>query len=298
MAAGICILVHVIVMILLIRVWKRGYLKVNIVTLAPVCLIPLFGEILLLVLHALHSTGFRGQKGKELEMMRSDMVRSSIYRQDPDDGDNSVVPLEDVLILGDSRERRTAMLDVLMDSSGSSMSAIRRAKRSEDTEVVHYATTAMTEISKKYDLYLQRASLRYQHHPDSDEALDRYIYVLSRYLDDEMAEGELLEIQRHQYQVLLRERIRRKHERDDYADLAASLMDSGEYEEADRLITILERKWFHWERTLNIRLRFLFELQEGEKIRKLLLGLQKEKFIPEKIQEIMRFWLDQENRNG
>lgn len=290
MTAVVLLLLHVVSMGILVVLWKKRRLRVDLAALIAFAFLPGFGELALLMLHFLAASGWSGRKAGDLEVMRGDAVRQSVYHEREDDSDRSAVPLEDALILGDSTARRSAMMDMLMEDSGGSMPAIRRAKKSEDTEVVHYATTAMTDISRKYDLRLQRASVRYQNHPESDEALDRYIYILGQYLEDGIAEGELLKIQREQYQNLLAERIRRKKMKEDYADLAASLMDSGDMRDADRVIGEMEGKWLRWERTLDLRLRYYYETGQGGEIQKLLDRVNHDTWVPESVGEIIRFW--------
>lgn len=290
MTAVILLLLHVFCMAIFVLLWKKHRLRVDLVALIAFAFLPGIGELALLMLHCLTALGWSGRRAGDLEVMRGDTVRESVYHEREDDEGRSAVPLEDALILGDSTARRSAMMDMLMEDSGGSMPAIRRAKRSEDTEVVHYATTAMTDISRKYDLRLQRASVRYQNHPESDAALDRYIYILGQYLEDGIAEGELLKIQREQYQKLLMERIRRKGARDDYAYLAASLLDSGDMRDADRVIGEMEKKWRRWERTLDLRLRYFYETGQGEEIQKLLARVKQDTWVPESVMEIIRFW--------
>lgn len=288
---GIIILIlHLAGTLLCIFLWKAEILKVPPSALIILTCIPLGGEAILYLMHLEESRHLQGRKAEDLKKLRYEKNRDSLYRQHYEEDDSTVVPLEDALILNNTNEKRSAMLNVLMDDSGNYMNAIRQAKRSDDSEVVHYATSAMTEISGKYEERLQLADRNYQRKPDSPAALDEYIDILEQYLENGIVEGELLEIQRHQYQKLLKVRIHARHRQEDYTALASSYLDSGLYEEADRIIRIMERRWMKYENTLLLRLRYLFLVHDGEQLQKLIQKVKEEPYIPEKLEQMIRFW--------
>ncbi len=69
----------------------------------------------------------------------------------------------------------------------------------EDVEVVHYAITAMVELSKEYDFRLQKMEKLYAASPDDPEILEQYCDFMEEYLnqgdsgspDGERTEGTL-----------------------------------------------------------------------------------------------------------
>ncbi len=54
----------------------------------------------------------------------------------------------------------------------------------EDVEVVHYAITAMVELSKEYDYRLQRVGKEYPNDPDDPVILEEYCDFLKEYLSE------------------------------------------------------------------------------------------------------------------
>lgn len=71
----------------------------------------------------------------------------------------STVPLEEALLLDSAEQRRKLILSVLMDDPVQYYDLLEQARLNDDSEVVHYAATAMAQISKQADAALQRQQL-------------------------------------------------------------------------------------------------------------------------------------------
>jgi len=57
-------------------------------------------------------------------------------------------------------------MNVLNDNPGEYVELLKQARMNEDVEVVHYAITAMVELSKEYDYRLQKIEKKYMNDPD------------------------------------------------------------------------------------------------------------------------------------
>lgn len=68
----------------------------------------------------------------------------------------STVPLEEALLLDSAEQRRKLILSVLTDDPVQYYDLLEQARLNDDSEVVHYAATAMAQISKQADAALQR----------------------------------------------------------------------------------------------------------------------------------------------
>ncbi len=72
----------------------------------------------------------------------------------------STVPLEEALLLDSAEQRRKLILSVLTDDPVQYYDLLEQARLNDDSEVVHYAATAMAQISKQADTaQLQRQQL-------------------------------------------------------------------------------------------------------------------------------------------
>lgn len=69
----------------------------------------------------------------------------------------STVPLEEALLLDSAEQRRKLILSVLTDDPVQYYDLLEQARLNDDSEVVHYAATAMAQISKQADAALQLA---------------------------------------------------------------------------------------------------------------------------------------------
>ncbi|MFR6580786.1 MAG: hypothetical protein ACLURP_01140 [Ruminococcus sp.] len=91
-----------------------------------------------------------------------------------EENDRDVVPLEEALLLNDPSRRRELIMNVLNDNPGEYVELLKQARMNEDVEVVHYAITAMVELSKEYDYRLQKIEKKYTNDPDDPVILEEY----------------------------------------------------------------------------------------------------------------------------
>ena len=80
----------------------------------------------------------------------------------------------------------------------------------EDVEVVHYAITAMVELSKEYDYRLQKIEKKYTNDPDDPVILEEYCDFLKEYLSQGFMEKQMEQIYRNQYTQLLLKQLEQK----------------------------------------------------------------------------------------
>mgnify|MGYP000615194203 FL=1 len=85
--------------------------------------------------------------------------------------------------------RRELIMDVLNDDPEEYMDLLKQARMNEDVEVVHYAITAMVELSKEYDFCLQKMEKLYAASPDDPEILEQYCDFMEEYLNQGILEA-------------------------------------------------------------------------------------------------------------
>jgi len=136
-------------------------------------------------------------RADNLEVMSEDEVRKEELVAAQGNIKEDVVPLEDALIMDDSKAKRGVIMDVLMSGETDNyIPSLNKARENRDVEVAHYASTAMAELSRNYELELQRYSSLYNGNKGDVKILDEYINFLEQYLNTGMVEGRLLEINR------------------------------------------------------------------------------------------------------
>lgn len=254
--------------------------------------LPYVGELAILLISMEDRSHLAGRRSSDLEAMSQRTNERTGYIS-PETNDNQAIPLEDALILDDSRVRRESMMDLLLSRPENYMDSLRQARMNSDVEVVHYATTALSEASKEYDERLQRAGMAYRKNPESREAMDSYIDVLEDLITNRMAEGQLLSIYQGRLGELLKKRIEERHEPEDYRDLVALDLDRKMTDRAQSLIEEMKTRFPDWIGTLWCRIRYLYETGQGEKLKKLAGDVRDGKcFNSQEAKELASFWIE------
>ena len=150
------ILLHIVCCVLVWLGIKTHLLKVKKYLMALVIFVPFWGTVCVLLLHLQMLTRKDNRMEPGVEKLR---VNEEIYKnifQAVSDTDKKIVPLEEALLINEPRVRRELIMDVLNDDPEEYMDLLKQARMNEDVEVVHYAITAMVELSKEYDFRLER----------------------------------------------------------------------------------------------------------------------------------------------
>ena len=143
------ILLHIVCCVLVWLGIKTHLLKVKKYLMALVIFVPFWGTVCVLLLHLQMLTRRDNRIEPGVEKLR---VNEEIYKnifQAVSDTDKKIVPLEEALLINEPRVRRELIMDVLNDDPEEYMDLLKQARMNEDVEVVHYAITAMVELSKE-----------------------------------------------------------------------------------------------------------------------------------------------------
>ncbi|MBO6240260.1 MAG: hypothetical protein J6O61_05390 [Butyrivibrio sp.] len=294
MIVHVFLLIHLAVCLLVFILMKMGVLKVDSLMMIIVICIPLWGALCAVIITLMIRLGKDGNKNSELELMRSNLLDQSLLPRQEAESEN-IVPLEDALIMNDPTVRRSVMMDVLMTDVKKYIPVINQARMNDDVEVVHYATTAMVELSKEYELKLQEYSSEYASNPGRKGLLDEYTSFLSQYISSGMVQGQLLEIHKNTYHQLLITKLTLNPNIDDYASLVKSLLDSKLYIRADVALSTMEENWPTDERNWLLRFRYYYETGAGSKIKEMIKTTSESgRYYSREIREIVEMWEKEE----
>lgn len=234
-----------------------------------VVLVPFWGVVCVLLMHMMRLSGREGsvEAGVEKLQENADIYRSLLVEDL--NMQKSVVPLQEALILNDAQMRRGMMLDVLYENPDDYFELLDEARDNEDGEVVHYATTAMAELAKEYDFRLQQFERAYALDPKDPQLTRRYCDFLGQYLAHGLIEGQMLQVQRGQYALLLEKCLKQEPRLSDYATLVHTRMQLGEFLLAGEAIDTMECLWPEAEETLLARLEYAVRQKDGDSVRTL-----------------------------
>lgn len=289
--AAVLLLIHMLVCLVLSTLVKLGMLPVRGHMLPAMVLVPLWGPLLLVLCARGEAFGDALEDGTLESLRLSDEIRRGMQVQ-VREGDAGVIPLEEALIVNDPADRRRLMLSMLTEDPDAYLAQLQAAKLNDDVEVAHYAATAVAEISKESDLKLQQLERAFKTDP-STENLDAYCDYLGTYLDSGLAEGRVEQIQRQQYARLLA----RCCEREDGAALriryAAALVDAGELDEAEAVITQLVAEVPDDQEAWMLCLRLAVMRRDGEALQQVIDAIDNQHvYLSAENREKLAFWRD------
>lgn len=203
MIAYLLILIHLLICLFVYLGMRAGLMKSGTFVLAFVILVPVWGILCLIFLEA----RLRGKQEVREEVGIEKMkINDEIYRSilvDEDNARDLVVPLEEALLINRPKERRDLMMEIMYSGAGQYVTQLKDARMNDDTEVVHYATTALVEIQKEYDLKFQKLDMEYRENPDREGLVQEYLDLLEDYIGSGVLEGNMLDVQERRYSELL-----------------------------------------------------------------------------------------------
>ncbi len=138
-----------------------------------------------------------------------DINRSIVM--DDDELTDKLVPIEEALVVNDTATRRALIIDVLYSNPDNFVSQLFDAKANGDTEVVHYAATALTEIQKEFDLRFKDVLTRRKENPDDEAVTAEYLQLLEQYISSGLLDGDGLKNQLSKYSDLLGKELSREN---------------------------------------------------------------------------------------
>lgn len=175
------IIIHLAAVFAVTAARSRGILHFPVSMLPVVFLLPFWGTAFALVVEA-HMRG--GEKADEAPAQGRFGITDEVYRSIRMDKDDmsGVLPIEDVLETGTPVRRRRLLLSVLHEGPAPFVKPLRAAGVNDDTEVVHYAVTALSELRSEFEQRIEAMEERYQRHPSSAEVMQQYADLDEEYL--------------------------------------------------------------------------------------------------------------------
>ena len=293
-AIGITALaIHLIICILIWSGIRTGFLKAKMYMLSLAVFVPVWGPVCVLLIHFQLFSGTDQVKTVGVEKLR---VNEEIYKNmfpAMEENDRDVVPLEEALLLNDPSRRRELIMNVLNDNPGEYVELLKQARMNEDVEVVHYAITAMVELSKDYDSKLQTFERTYAAAPEDPVVLDEYCDFMEEYLQQGLLEKQVEHMQRNQYTQLLQKKIKTDMNFHSCLCLADNLMKLKDYSGAQQILDVIDKKWHRREEYWVRKIQLFAEQKNGRAIQAALKQMKEEHiYLSSKSKEVLAFWLD------
>lgn len=290
MSGWIVLILHIIGCILIWFLIKAEKLKVSPAMMPVVVCVPVFGEISAAIIHVIVKADKDGKSLAYEGRRKAASKEDGAVELKPEE-EQLVVPLEEALLLNENLVRRSLIMDILTGQPDEYLSVLNQARLNEDAEVVHYAVTAVTELTKQYDLRLQKLEAEYAEQPEEQEVLDRYITFLAEYIEKEIAQGQYLLIQRNQLIRILRKRLEMGSSKELYGLLADNEIELKRFSEAGEVLEQMEAYWPEDEEVWLLKLKYYAIQAQGDKIQELISLIdQKRIYLTADGEKTVDFW--------
>lgn len=291
MLPWIVLAIHLLCCLLVFLGIRSGLLRVHRYMAFVALFLPFWGLLVVLILHfqiALKADG-AAEIGTEKFRVESELYRSVTV--DETRVADSTVPIEEALLINSARERRGIIMDVLNDDPVQYIDFLRKAGNNDDTEVVHYAVTAMVEISKENDFRLQKLEREYAADPQNVTVLEKYTDFLWDCLSQHLMQGQVEVMNRELFATLIRHKVTLLATEEDYVRMITNDIKRGQYTEAGAALEEMRALWPRQEAYYLLKIQYLSMLGKGEEIRHLLSEIETEQvYISTKGKEALAFW--------
>lgn len=279
----ICLLVYLGIKFHILRVYRYMFFVV--------LFLPFWGLLIVLILH--YQILFEADGGIDVGVEKL-KLESELYKSvtvDEKKNAQYTVPIEEALLINSPKERRTIIMDVLNDNPKEYIEFLQKAGNNEDTEVVHYAVTAMVEISKENDYLLQEYERQYSLEPDNPIVLEQYMEFLWGCLSQNLMQGQVEALNRELFSNLAQKKFASGGSITDYVRIIENELKRKNYTLASEYLRKMQEDYPKREEYYLLRLQYLASLGRGEEVQKLLNEVvDSQIFLSSKTKEVLAFW--------
>ena len=236
MNVTILLAIHLATCLLMLLLCYLGRMRNMYRFLIPACFVPVFGPICM-VIGVINTHTDRDRVATEAEeAFVLDEVYRSIPQHDADNMDH-IAPIEEVMLIDPPEMRRSVMLDVLYAGANDLVEPIQMAGTNEDTEVVHYAVTALVELRKDFDTRIQLLNQRMEESGGDLQTVDEYLQLDEQYLASGLLDPEhQIQMLRHYRSLLDRRDVFKPNRLNVLRRMARTDVDLKDYDDARSVI--------------------------------------------------------------
>ncbi len=282
--------VHLAVCLLVFLGIQFNILSVHKYMLLVALLLPFWGVLIVLILH--FQIAFDADDCAEIDVEKL-KLESELYKSVTVDDKRAdmAVPIEEALLINSARERRSIIMDVLNDNPGDYVEFLQKAGNNDDTEVVHYAVTAMVEISKENDYMLQKLEAAHAAEPDNMDVLGQYCDFLWNCLSQNLMQGQVEVMNRELFSQLMHKKIAVCDNIEDYNRLAQNELKRGSFDAAGEILSQMGKKWPYSEEYILLNIQYLASLGKGDDISDFISQTENSHvYLSSKTKEALAFW--------
>ena len=270
----------------------KGKIKLQKYIFIVALLLPFWGALIVLILH--FNLGFDPYDSTNVSTNKM-RLESELYKNISVDQKRSdkTVPIEEALLINSAKEKRAIIMDILNENPHDYAELLQKAGNNDDTEVVHYAVTAMVEISKENDYTLQMFEAEYDANPNDINILTRYCDFLWSCLSQNLMQGQVEVMNRALFSKLVREKLEIDKNLEDYNRLGQNELKSKHLDQVNEVLKVMVKEWPHSEEYILLNIQYLTLMNKGREIKKFINKINSSQiFLSTKTKEVLAFWVD------
>lgn len=283
---------HILFCLLIFFGMLFGKIKLQKYMLVIALLLPFWGALIVLILH--FEWGFSSDSAVDISTDKL-ALESKYYKSVSVDEKRSdrTVPIEEALLLNSAREKRTLIMDILNENPRDYIEFLQKAGNNDDTEVVHYAVTAMVEISKENDYTLQMLEAEYAANPHDLDVLSRYCDFLWDCLSQNLMQGQVEVMNRVLFSKLIKEKLGLYETLEDHCRLVKNELARKDPDRAKQALAKMKKDWSQTEEYVLLNIEYLALTNKGSEIRKFIKKVNGSQiFLSSQTKEVLAFWTD------
>ena len=289
----VLIIIHILLCLFTFLGTHFGFLNVHKYMFFIVLCLPFWGFLAVMFLHFEILFKQDNTANIDVQKMKLDSVLYKGIAVEENKKDDVLVPIEEALIINSPKERREIIMDVLNDNPKQYVEFLQKAGNNEDPEVVHYAVTAMVEISKENDYMLQKLGREYSKNPEDLKVLTRYCDFLWNVLEQNLMSGQVEIMNRNLFSTLISKKLKSIERLEDYIRYFENEFKLGNYTLAGEILEKADNIYADFEEIILLKLKYYSELKNSGKIKELIEDIQNRKlFVSRKVKEAIAFWKD------
>ena len=283
---------HILFCLLIFFGMLFGKIKLQKYMFVVALLLPFWGALLVLILH--FEWGFSSESAVDISTDKMEFD-SRFYKSVSVDEKRSdrTIPIEDALLINSAREKRSLIMDILNENPRDYVEFLQKAGNDNDTEVVHYAVTAMVEISKENDYTLQMLEAEYAADPMNLDVLSRYCDFLWDCLTQNLMQGQVEVVNRILFSKLINEKLELEASLEGYCRLVKNELVRKDLDSANQALTRMKRDWSQTEEYVLLNIEYLALMNKGNEIKRFIKKVNESPiFLSSQTKEVLAFWTD------
>ena len=208
--------------------------------------------------------------------------------------EEDIVPLEESLYLNKAKEARQQLMELANNDPSHFMDLLYLARLNEDSEIVHYATTFISEISSQYDEKLSAFEKRFEKGEADFDLLTEYCDFMEDYLSKELLSKQMEGLLRKEYEERLLQKLSHGTTAKDLVRVIHNELALGLYDLAQKHLTQLSIK-SNADDVYYLYLEYYYQTGQFDEFKNMIREMQgKQVVLSKDKQDLLNFWQGKE----